>query len=136
MNWLDQSGRMSIEPTSYPGYRFPAEVIHHAIRLYHVFSLSLRDTEPILAERGMPVSYESIRCWCLLFGTDFAASCCAGRSIGRLGAGWRRGKLSSREGRPLGRSRSTPIAGTTSPSTARRSPTGLSATPACAPVAA
>ncbi len=64
---------MSTEPTTYPGYRFPAEVIHHAIWLYHLFSLSLRDIELILAERGVMVSYESIRRWCLRFGAEFAA---------------------------------------------------------------
>src|SRR5918911_2567938 len=73
MNWLGQAGRMSTEPTTYPGYRFPAEVIHHAIWLYHLFSLSLRDIELILAERGVVVSYESIRRWCLRFGAEFAA---------------------------------------------------------------
>ncbi len=64
---------MSIEPATYPGYRFPAEVIHHAIWLYHLFSLILRDIELILAERGVVVSYESIRRWCLRFGTEVAA---------------------------------------------------------------
>src|SRR5919199_4008398 len=64
---------MSTEPATYPGYRFPAEVIQHAVWLYHLFSLSLRDIELILAERGVVVSYESIRRWCLRFGTDFAA---------------------------------------------------------------
>ena len=52
MRGLSQAGRMSTEPATYPGYRFPAEVIHHAVWLYHVFSLSLRDIELILAERG------------------------------------------------------------------------------------
>ena len=64
---------MPFEPTTYFGYRFPAEVIHYATWLYYVFSLSLRDTELILAERGVVVSHESIRRWCLRFGTDFAA---------------------------------------------------------------
>src|ERR671912_2647866 len=64
---------MSTEPTTYPGHRFPAEVIQHAVWLYHLFSLSLRDIELILAERGVVVSHESIRRWCLRFGTDFAA---------------------------------------------------------------
>ncbi|MFC7739421.1 IS6 family transposase [Roseomonas sp. GCM10028921] len=64
---------MSSQPTTYPGYRFPAEVIHHATWLYHLFSLSLRDIELILAERGVVVSHESIRRWCLRFGTEFAA---------------------------------------------------------------
>jgi putative transposase len=60
---------MSAELTTYPGYRFPAEVIHHAVWLY----LSLRDVELILAERGVVVSHESIRRWCTRFGVDLAA---------------------------------------------------------------
>ncbi len=64
---------MSTGPASYPGHRFPAAVIHHAVRLYHLFSLSLRDIALILAERGVVVSYESLRRWCLRFGADFAA---------------------------------------------------------------
>ncbi len=62
------------EPTTYPGHRFPAEIIRHAVWLYHVFSLSLRDVELILAERGITVAHESIRRWCLKFGQDFAFS--------------------------------------------------------------
>jgi putative transposase len=73
MRGLSQAGRMSTELATYPGYRFPAEVIHHAIWLYHLFSLSLRDIELILAELGVVVSHESIRRWCLRFGTEFAA---------------------------------------------------------------
>jgi putative transposase len=63
---------MTSEPATYPGYRFPAEIISHAVWLYHVFSLSLRDVELILAERGITVTHESIRQWCLRFGADFA----------------------------------------------------------------
>jgi putative transposase len=63
---------MTPEPATYPGYRFPAEIISHAIWLYHVFSLSLRDVELILAERGITVTHESIRQWGLRFGDDFA----------------------------------------------------------------
>src|SRR3712207_3293776 len=59
-------------PATYPGYRFPAEVIRHAVWLYHLFGLSLRDVELILAERGVVVTYGSIRQWCLRFGADFA----------------------------------------------------------------
>ncbi len=70
---LSQDSEMTSEPTSYPGYRFPAEVIRHAVWLYHIFSLSFRDVELLLAERGVVVSYESIRRWCLRFGRDFAA---------------------------------------------------------------
>ncbi len=64
---------MTSEPATYPGYRFPAEIISHAVWLYHVFSLSLRDVELILAERGVVVSHESIRRWRLHFGAEFAA---------------------------------------------------------------
>ena len=63
---------MTPEPATYPGYRFPAEVIRHAVWPYHLFCLSFRDVELILAERGVVVTYESIRQWCLRFGADFA----------------------------------------------------------------
>ena len=53
-------------------HRFPAEIISHAVWLYHVFSLSLRDVELILAERGVVVSYETVRRWCKKFGASFA----------------------------------------------------------------
>jgi putative transposase len=53
-------------------HRFPAEIISHAVWLYHVFSLSLRDVELILAERGVPLSYETVRRWCEKFGQSFA----------------------------------------------------------------
>jgi hypothetical protein len=42
----------------YPGYRFPAEIIRHAVWLFHLFSLSFRDIELILTERGIVVSHE------------------------------------------------------------------------------
>ena len=45
----------------YHGRRFPPEIITHAVWLYHRFSLSYRDVEDLLAERGIVVSYESIR---------------------------------------------------------------------------
>ena len=50
-------------PNPYRGFRFPAEVIEHAVWLYHCFSLSLRYVETILAARGVVMSYESIREW-------------------------------------------------------------------------
>jgi putative transposase len=62
----------SASPTSYPRHRFPAEIIRHAVWLYHVFSLSLRDVELILAERGVIVTHESVRNWCWKFGAEFA----------------------------------------------------------------
>jgi putative transposase len=58
---------------AYIRHRFPAEIISHAVWLYHVFSISLRDVELILAERGIMATHESIRHWCCLkFGGDFA----------------------------------------------------------------
>jgi putative transposase len=59
-------------PDPHRGHRFPVEIIAHAVWLYHVFSLSLRDVELLLAERGVAVSYESVRRWCLKFGRSFA----------------------------------------------------------------
>ena len=60
------------EPVSYRRHRFPAAIISHAVWLYHVFSLSLRDVELILAERGVTVTHESVRAWCRKFGAEFA----------------------------------------------------------------
>ena len=72
MVWLGQADGMTPDAATYPGHRFPAEIIGHAVWLYHVFSLSLRDVELILAERGIAVTHESIRQWGLEFGGDFA----------------------------------------------------------------
>ena len=52
---------MSTNAPSYRGYRFPPEIISHAVWLYHRFCLSFRDVEDLLAERGVIVSYETIR---------------------------------------------------------------------------
>ncbi|SOE61680.1 hypothetical protein SAMN05414139_01957 [Burkholderia sp. D7] len=56
----------------YHGHRFPAAVISHAVRCYFRFQLSLRDIEDLLFERGVIVSYETIRRWCDKFGAGFA----------------------------------------------------------------
>ena len=56
----------------YRGFCFPPEVIAHAVFLYHRFSLSLRDVEDLLAQRGIAVSYETIRRWCRRFGPHYA----------------------------------------------------------------
>jgi len=56
----------------YHRYRHPPEIISHAVWLYYRFSLSLRDVEDLLAERGIVVSYESIRQWCNRFGPEYA----------------------------------------------------------------
>ena len=70
----------------YKGHRFPAEIIGRAVWLYHRFTLSFRDVEDLLAERGIIVSYETIRFWCLKFGPEFAGA--IKRRQGRLGDIW------------------------------------------------
>jgi putative transposase len=57
---------------SYAGYRFPAEVISHAVWLSFRFPLSLRNVDEILAARGIMVSHETVRQWARKFGQDFA----------------------------------------------------------------
>ena len=57
---------------SYKRHRFPPDVIRHAVWLYFRFTLSFRDVEELLAQRGIEVSYETIRCWTLKFGRLFA----------------------------------------------------------------
>lgn len=64
-----------IEQFSQPrlkGHRFPREVISYAVWISHRFALSLRDVEDLLAERGIVVSYETIRAWVGKFGTQMA----------------------------------------------------------------
>ena len=57
---------------SYRGHRFPAPIIQHAIWLYLRFTLSYRDVEELLAERGVDLSYDTIRRWVLKFGPAIA----------------------------------------------------------------
>jgi putative transposase len=57
---------------TYKRHRFPAEIISYAVWLYFRFNLSHRDIEDLLAERGITVSYESIRLWCIKFGAIYA----------------------------------------------------------------
>src|SRR4051795_6601116 len=61
-----------MSPLSYAGYRFPPEIIQRAVWMYLRFSLSFRDVEELLAERGIIVAYESIRRWVLTFGPAIA----------------------------------------------------------------
>src|SRR6202790_5202156 len=59
-------------PISYRRHRFPPAVIQHAVWLYLRFTLSYRDVEELLAQRGLDLSYESVRCWVLKFGPMIA----------------------------------------------------------------
>ena len=58
---------------SHSGYRLPPEIIHQAIGLYLRFTLSFRDVEDLLAERGIAISYETVRRWVNHFGPIIAA---------------------------------------------------------------
>ncbi len=61
-----------IAPPTYAGYRFPAEIIAHAVWLYFRFALRYRDVEAPLAERGVIVTDETIRRWSRKFGQRYA----------------------------------------------------------------
>ncbi len=76
-----------IESTSsYRGHRFPPVIISHSVWLYYRFSLSFREVEDLLAERGIIVSYEAIRQWCGKFGSEYARR--LKKKGGRLGDFW------------------------------------------------
>src|SRR5262247_3651303 len=60
------------DPERYKNHRFPGEIISHGVWLYYRFTLSYRDLEELLFERGITVSHEAIRKWCRKFGQDYA----------------------------------------------------------------
>ena len=62
----------SADPARYKNHRFPGEIISHGVWLYYRFPLSYRDVQEILFERGITVTHEAIRQWCLKFGQDYA----------------------------------------------------------------
>ena len=61
-----------MQPISYARHRYPPEVIRHAVWLYLRFTLSYRDVEELLADRGSATTYETVRRWALKFGPVFA----------------------------------------------------------------
>lgn len=61
-----------MQAVSFKRHRFPPDVIRQAVWLYFRFTLSFRDVEEMLAERGIETNYETIRCWTLKFGLLFA----------------------------------------------------------------
>jgi putative transposase len=70
----------------YSGYRFPAEIISHAVWLYFRFPLGLRMVEELLAARGIIVSHETVRQWARKFGQQFANR--IRRRLPRVGDKW------------------------------------------------
>jgi len=82
---------MNLSKSRYRRHRFPPAIMSHAIHLYYQISFNFRrDVGPIiedlLADRGIKVSYESIRRWCLKFGLRYQRS--LKRREGQLGDGW------------------------------------------------
>ena len=77
---------MNTRRPRYLQHRFQPEIISHAVWLYHRYGMSFRDVEDLLAERGIIVSYETIRQWCGKFGPDYARQ--LKRRQGRLGDTW------------------------------------------------
>ncbi|TXS69823.1 IS6 family transposase [Streptomyces sp. sk2.1] len=63
---------MESVPPSYKGHRYPVEIISHCVWLYFRFPLSFREVEELMLERGVVVSHETIRRWCLKFGQAYA----------------------------------------------------------------
>jgi putative transposase len=66
-----------MENISYRRHRFHSYIIKRAVWLYYRFTISYRDVEELLAERGIDVSYETVRRWAQKFGREY------GRRIGR-----------------------------------------------------
>src|SRR5262245_395991 len=87
-----------MKPISYARHRFPPDVIRHAVWLYLRFTLSYRDVEDLLAERGLIVSNESIRRWVLKFGPIIAKNLRAIRPKAYTGGIWMKWWSHSREG--------------------------------------
>ena len=63
---------MSTSASLYHRHRFPTEIISHCVWLYFRFPLSFRDVEEMLAMRGVSLTYETVREWCLKFGRTYA----------------------------------------------------------------
>jgi putative transposase len=77
---------MNKRTPSYQRQHFPSEIISHAVWLSHRFCLSFREVEELLAERGITVTYETIRQWCQKFGPTYARK--LKKRQGRLGDTW------------------------------------------------
>ena len=85
--WRFFAGREnSMKPISFKRHRFPPDSIRLGIWLNYRFTLSLRDVEDLLAERGIDVTYETVRCWANKFGPAIAAN--IRRRRGRADSVW------------------------------------------------
>lgn len=75
-----------MNPICFKRHRFPPDVIRLGVWLYYRFTLSLRDVEDLLAERGIDLCYETVRCWANKFGPAIAAN--IRRKRGRADSVW------------------------------------------------
>src|SRR5262249_15007062 len=71
INWVRHTARMRTV-SDYHRHRFPPEIISHCVWLYFRFAWSFRDVEEMLAMRGVVLTYETVREWCLKFGQNYA----------------------------------------------------------------
>src|SRR5271166_6508187 len=96
MACVDETGGMKPPPDPHYRHRFPAEIISHAVWLYHVFGLSLRDVELLLAERGVVVSYETVRPGARNSAKALLTACAAGGHDPATSGTWTRCSSGSR----------------------------------------
>ena len=95
-------------PPFYRGYHFPADVIQRAVWMYLRFTLSYRDVEDLLAERGIQVSYETVRRWVHVFGPGIARRCGLADPDLTAAGTWMRCSSGSGESRCISGERWTP----------------------------
>src|SRR6266481_3493255 len=69
---MRHTSEMTTSESLYHRHRFPAEIISHCVWLYFRFSLSFRDVEELMSSRGVSLTYETVREWCLKFGQNYA----------------------------------------------------------------
>src|SRR6266478_6496489 len=69
---IRHTSEMSASESLYRRHRFPSEIISHCVWLYFRFSLSFRDVEELMSSRGVSLTYETVREWCLKFGQNYA----------------------------------------------------------------
>ena len=69
---MRHTSEMKASDSLYHRHRFPPEIISHCVWLYFRFSLSFRDVEELMSSRGVALTYETVREWCLKFGQTYA----------------------------------------------------------------
>jgi putative transposase len=70
--WVEGAGLVGTGAPSYRGFRYPVEIISQGVWLYYRFPLSFREVQEMMLARGVTVSHETIRQWCVKFGQTYA----------------------------------------------------------------